>query len=87
MLSRSQLLVYYVHDDGEVISDQIDFYVSLRNDQLFLNIGVKDHIFPDEILNVKIVAEHSSLVCLVGGDYTSEIKGKSKRYTYYFRQV
>ncbi|KAF7272562.1 hypothetical protein GWI33_014657 [Rhynchophorus ferrugineus] len=67
MAPVSQLLVYYVTAQGEPISDVISFNVKLFNKQVSVNIEEKEYWLPDQSVDLEIIAEPASLVCLLGG--------------------
>ncbi|XP_050305510.1 C3 and PZP-like alpha-2-macroglobulin domain-containing protein 8 [Anthonomus grandis grandis] len=67
MAPVSQLLVYYVTPQGEPISDVISFDVKLFNKEVVLNMENREYWLPDQLLDIEVVAEPSSLVCLLGG--------------------
>ncbi|XP_014244207.1 C3 and PZP-like alpha-2-macroglobulin domain-containing protein 8 [Cimex lectularius] len=67
MAPVSHLLVYYVTDEGEPISDVISFDVKLIHRQITLNLEQKKFWFPAEEMDVQVLADLQSLFCLVGG--------------------
>ncbi|CAG9764578.1 unnamed protein product [Ceutorhynchus assimilis] len=67
MAPVSQLLVYYVTPEGEPISDVISFDVKLFNKEVSVNIENRDWWLPDQSIDLEVIAEPSSLVCLLGG--------------------
>ncbi|KAK9504309.1 hypothetical protein O3M35_010674 [Rhynocoris fuscipes] len=75
MAPISHLLVYYVTDGGEPISDVISFDVKLLQKQVTLNLEQKKFWYPEAMLDVQILSDLDSLVCLVGG------RGAEQRFT------
>ncbi|XP_044258121.1 C3 and PZP-like alpha-2-macroglobulin domain-containing protein 8 [Tribolium madens] len=67
MAPVSQLLVYYVTPQGEPVSDVISFDVKLLHRQVYVNLEEREYWLPGQSLDVEVVAERSSLVCLLGG--------------------
>nr|XP_022903768.1 C3 and PZP-like alpha-2-macroglobulin domain-containing protein 8 [Onthophagus taurus] len=68
MAPISQLLVYYVTNQGEPVSDVINFDVKLLNKQVYVNVEDRDYWLPNQPVDLDpVVAELSSLVCLLGG--------------------
>ncbi|XP_073972114.1 C3 and PZP-like alpha-2-macroglobulin domain-containing protein 8 isoform X4 [Rhodnius prolixus] len=75
MAPVSHLLVYYVTDGGEPISDVISFDVKLLQKEVTVNLEQKKFWYPDEMMDVEILSDLDSLVCLVGG------RGAEQRFT------
>ncbi|XP_044761651.1 C3 and PZP-like alpha-2-macroglobulin domain-containing protein 8 [Coccinella septempunctata] len=73
MAPVSQLLVYYVTPQGEPVSDVISFDVKLLHKQVYVNMEEREWWLPNQPVDLEIVAEPSSLVCLLGG--SSEMVG------------
>ncbi|XP_030749609.1 C3 and PZP-like alpha-2-macroglobulin domain-containing protein 8 [Sitophilus oryzae] len=71
MAPVSQLLVYYVTPQGEPVSDVISFNVKLFNKQVSVNIEDREYWLSDQSVDLEIIAEPSSLVCLLGGRASS----------------
>ncbi|XP_031332513.1 C3 and PZP-like alpha-2-macroglobulin domain-containing protein 8 isoform X2 [Photinus pyralis] len=69
MAPVSQLLVYYVTPQGEPVSDVISFDVKLLNRQVYVNLEEREWWLPGQSLDLEVVAEPSSLVCLLGGRF------------------
>ncbi|KAF5294661.1 hypothetical protein FQA39_LY02793 [Lamprigera yunnana] len=69
MAPVSQLLVYYVTQQGEPVSDVISFDVKLLHRQIYVNLEEREWWLPGQSLDLEIVAEPSSLVCLLGGRF------------------
>ncbi|KAF5292759.1 hypothetical protein FQR65_LT11167 [Abscondita terminalis] len=69
MAPVSQLLVYYVTPQGEPVSDVISFDVKLLHRQVYVNLEDREWWLPGQSLDLEIVAEPSSLVCLLGGRF------------------
>ncbi|CAH1398277.1 unnamed protein product [Nezara viridula] len=67
MAPVSHLLVYYVTDQGEPISDVISFDVKLFQRQVSVNIEQKKFWYPGQVMDLQILSDLDSLVCLVGG--------------------
>lgn len=67
MAPVSQLLVYYVTPQGEPVSDVISFDVKLLNKQVYVNLEEREWWLPGQPLDLEVVAEPSSMVCLLGG--------------------
>ncbi|CAH0558876.1 unnamed protein product [Brassicogethes aeneus] len=67
MAPVSQLLVYYVTPQGEPVSDVISFDVKLLHRQVYVNVEEREWWLPGQSLDLEVVAEQSSLVCLLGG--------------------
>lgn len=67
MAPVSQLLVYYVTPQGEPVSDVISFDVKLLQKQVYVNIEEREFWYPEQAIDLEVVAEHNSLVCLIGG--------------------
>ncbi|XP_066247468.1 C3 and PZP-like alpha-2-macroglobulin domain-containing protein 8 isoform X2 [Euwallacea similis] len=76
MAPISQLLVYYVTPQGEPISDVISFDVKLFNKEVSVNIEDREWWLPEQSVDLEIIAEPSSLVCLLGGraEATSDLR-------------
>ncbi|XP_025408407.1 C3 and PZP-like alpha-2-macroglobulin domain-containing protein 8 [Sipha flava] len=74
MAPTSHLLVYYTTEKGETINDVISFNVKQTDPKV--KIGFKDNKnnwYPEEIMEINLMAEENSLVCLVGGRGTENI--------------
>ncbi|KAL1505490.1 hypothetical protein ABEB36_005049 [Hypothenemus hampei] len=67
MAPVSQLLVYYVTSEGEPISDVISFDVRLFNKDVLVNVENREWWLPDQSIDLEIIAEPASMVCLLGG--------------------
>ncbi|XP_046982509.1 C3 and PZP-like alpha-2-macroglobulin domain-containing protein 8 [Schistocerca americana] len=67
MAPTSQLLVYYVTEEGEPVSDVISFDVSLQHSAVSVSTEERDFWLPGQRLELRVTAEPNSLVCVVGG--------------------
>ncbi|KAL1132693.1 hypothetical protein AAG570_010645, partial [Ranatra chinensis] len=67
MAPLSHLIVYYITDDAELISDIITFDIKLLQKQVAVNLEHKKLWYPGEPIDVQLLSEMDSLVCLVGG--------------------
>ncbi|KAJ9599485.1 hypothetical protein L9F63_010017, partial [Diploptera punctata] len=77
MAPVSNLLVYYVSEHGEPISDVISFDVKLLLRQVSVHIEERKYWFPAQAMNVDVRAEPGALVCLIGGHAGNEGKTTS----------
>ncbi|XP_069675584.1 C3 and PZP-like alpha-2-macroglobulin domain-containing protein 8 isoform X2 [Periplaneta americana] len=75
MAPVSNLLVYYVTDSGEPISDVISFDVKLLLRQVSVRVEERKYWYPAQLMNVEVKAEPGALVCLIGGHAGTEGKG------------
>ncbi|KAK9879289.1 hypothetical protein WA026_004140 [Henosepilachna vigintioctopunctata] len=67
MAPVSQLLVYYITPQGEPVSDVISFDIKLLHRQVYINMEEREWWLPNQPVDLEVVAEPSSLVCLLGG--------------------
>ncbi|XP_066993511.2 C3 and PZP-like alpha-2-macroglobulin domain-containing protein 8 [Anabrus simplex] len=67
MAPVSHLLVYYVTEEGEPISDVISFDVKLLLKQVSLSSKERKYWLPGQTMPVRVTAEPGALVCLLGG--------------------
>ncbi|KAJ1527949.1 hypothetical protein ONE63_007882 [Megalurothrips usitatus] len=67
MAPISRLLVYYVTAGGEPVSDVTTFDVRLVDKRMSVSFEQKPSWAPGETMDVAVLAEDNSLVCLVGG--------------------
>ncbi|XP_017772788.1 PREDICTED: C3 and PZP-like alpha-2-macroglobulin domain-containing protein 8, partial [Nicrophorus vespilloides] len=67
MAPVSQLLVYYITPLGEPVSDVISFDVKLLHRQVYVMMENREWWLPNQPLDLEVIAEPSSLVCLLGG--------------------
>ncbi|XP_054281127.1 C3 and PZP-like alpha-2-macroglobulin domain-containing protein 8 [Macrosteles quadrilineatus] len=67
MAPVSHLLVYYVTRAGEPISDVITFDVKLVQKKASVNVEHRQPWYPGDTMDVAVVTEVGSTVCLVGG--------------------
>ncbi|XP_075232213.1 C3 and PZP-like alpha-2-macroglobulin domain-containing protein 8 [Lycorma delicatula] len=67
MAPVSHLLVYYITHDGEAISDVISFDVNLLQREGSVNLERRTTWYPGENIDVEVLADLGSLVCLIGG--------------------
>ncbi|XP_071443251.1 C3 and PZP-like alpha-2-macroglobulin domain-containing protein 8 [Hetaerina americana] len=77
MAPVSHLLVYYITEDGEPISDVVSFDINLHQKQVTLeHEDPKDLWLVSEEMEVRVsAAEPGALVCLIGGRAASDGKG------------
>ncbi|XP_050431639.1 C3 and PZP-like alpha-2-macroglobulin domain-containing protein 8 [Adelges cooleyi] len=69
MAPTSHLLVYYTTEDGETINDVISFNVKQTDPKvkMMLKNNKNNNWYPEQVLQVSVMAEENSLVCLIGG--------------------
>ncbi|KAL4132214.1 hypothetical protein QTP88_009415 [Uroleucon formosanum] len=74
MAPTSHLLVYYTTEKGETINDVISFNVKQTDPKVKINLKEnKNNWYPEELMELNLMAEENSLVCLIGGRGTENI--------------
>ncbi|XP_025202403.1 C3 and PZP-like alpha-2-macroglobulin domain-containing protein 8 isoform X2 [Melanaphis sacchari] len=68
MAPTSHLLVYYTTEKGETINDVISFNVKQTDPKVKISLkDNKSNFYPEELMELNLMAEENSLVCLIGG--------------------
>ncbi|XP_050540896.1 C3 and PZP-like alpha-2-macroglobulin domain-containing protein 8 [Daktulosphaira vitifoliae] len=68
MAPTSHLLVYYTTDDGETINDVLSFNVKQTDPKVKITPQkIRKNWYPEEHIKINIMAEESSIICLIGG--------------------
>ncbi|XP_026808210.1 C3 and PZP-like alpha-2-macroglobulin domain-containing protein 8 isoform X1 [Rhopalosiphum maidis] len=74
MAPTSHLLVYYTTEKGETINDVISFNVKQTDPKVKISLkDNKNNWYPEELMELNLMAEENSLVCLIGGRGTENI--------------
>ncbi|XP_041968846.1 C3 and PZP-like alpha-2-macroglobulin domain-containing protein 8 isoform X2 [Aricia agestis] len=66
MAPLSSLLVYYVTESGEPVSDVVNFHVRLLHKQVSVAVEERRWWYPRAALQLRVVAPTDSLMCLIG---------------------
>lgn len=74
MAPTSHLLVYYTTEKGETINDVISFNVKQTDPKVQISIkDNKNNWYPEEPMEIHLMAEENALACLVGGRGTENV--------------
>ncbi|KAJ6641357.1 CD109 antigen [Pseudolycoriella hygida] len=82
MIPKVKLVVFYITDDGEIISDSlaIEFENNLRN---FINVSIpSNQVKPSESINISITSNANSFIGLLGVDQSVLVLKKSNDIEY-----
>ncbi|XP_050680275.1 C3 and PZP-like alpha-2-macroglobulin domain-containing protein 8 [Leptidea sinapis] len=66
MAPMSSLLVYYVTEDGEPVSDVVSFHVKLLHKEVAVAVEERRWWYPRTSLQLRVLAPADSLLCLIG---------------------